>query len=154
MENQANRELTISRTFNAPRELVWKVWTDANHLKNWWGPKGFTNPLCEWPAQAGSKLLIHMKAPDGVIYPMDGEFREIIKPEKLVFMSAALDKNGGRLFEILNTIVFVEEAGKTKIVLHFVVSNVTAEGAPYLAGMEMGWNMSLDKLVDYIDDLK
>ncbi len=154
MEKQANKELTITRTFNAPRELVWKAWTDEKHIEQWWGPKGFTNPVCNWNATAGGDILIHMKAPDGVIYPMDGQFQEIIKPEKLVFTSAALDKNGSRLFEILNTITFFEESGKTKIVLHFVVSKITPEGAPYLTGQEMGWNMSLDKLTNYLHDLK
>ncbi len=154
MENQANKELTITRTFNAPRELVWKTWTDEKHIEQWWGPKGFTNPVCNWNAKSGGGILIHMKAPDGVIYPMDGVFQEVVNLEKIVFTSAALDKNGKRLFEILNTITFIEEGNKTKLVLYFVVSNVTAEGAPYLAGMEMGWNMSLDKLVDYLVNLK
>ena len=154
MENQPNKELTITRTFNAPRELVWKVWTDAQHLKNWWGPTGFTNPVCDWNAQAGNKLLIHMKAPDGVIYPMDGEFKEIIEQEKLVFTSAALDKNGGHLFEVLNTITFIEEGDKTKLILHFVASKITDEGAGYIGGMEMGWKLSLDKLDTLLGSLK
>ncbi len=154
MENQANKELTITRTFNAPRELVWKVWTEAKHIEQWWGPKGFTNPVCHWNAQVGDKLLIHMKAPDGVVYPMDGEFQEIVKQEKIVFTSAALDKSGGRLFEVLNTITFIEEGDKTKIILHFIFSKITPQGALHIAGAEMGWNMSLDKLSNYLVNLK
>ena len=63
----------------------------------------------------GGEILIHMQAPDKTIYPMDGEFHEIVEPEKLVFTAAALDKNGNRLFEILNTVTFSDENGKTKI---------------------------------------
>jgi len=149
-----NKELTITRTFNAPLQLVWATWTDVEHIKNWWGPKGFTNPICEWNAQVGNKINIHMKAPDGVVYPMDGEFKEIKQHEKIVFTSAALDKNDKHLFDILNTIHFIEEGDKTKLVLHFTMSNITAEGAPYLQGQEMGWNMSLDKLAILLNTLK
>lgn len=153
METQ-NKELTITRTFNAPLSLVWAAWTDVEHLKNWWGPKGFTNPVCQWNAEVGSKLYIEMQAPDGVRYPMDGEFKEMVLHEKIVFTAGALDKKGKRLFDILNSIHFVEEGDKTKLVLHFVISNITAEGAPYLQGQEMGWNMSLDKLATLLNTLE
>jgi uncharacterized protein YndB with AHSA1/START domain len=149
-----NKELTINRTFNAPLSLVWAAWTDVEHIKNWWGPKGFTNPVCNWNPETGSKIYIEMKAPDGVLYPMDGEFSEIKLHEKIVFSAGALDKSGKRLFDIQNTIHFMEEGDKTKLTLHFEISNITAEGAPYLKGQEMGWNMSLDKLAILLDNLK
>jgi len=151
MEN--NRELTITRTFNAPRALVWKTWTDAKHIEQWWGPKGFTNPVCEWNARTGGNILIHMKAPDGNIYPMDGTFMEIRQPDQIIFTCAALDLKGNRLFEVLNTITFIAEGDKTKLVLHFIVSKITLEAAPHLSGMEEGWNMSLDKLSKYLLNL-
>jgi len=150
----ATKELTITRTFNAPRELVWKTWTDVKHIEQWWGPTGFTNPVCEWNAKKGNKIFIQMKAPDGVIYPMDGVFGEIIQNEKIVFTSAALDKKGERLFEVLNTITFIEEGNKTKLILNLVFSNITPEGVPYIAGAEMGWNLSLTKLVALLTNLK
>jgi uncharacterized protein YndB with AHSA1/START domain len=154
MINSENKvELSITRIFDAPRELVWMAWTDVKHLKIWWGPKGFTNPVCEWVAQAGKKILIHMKAPNGITYPMDGEFTEVVDLEKLVFKTAALDDDGKRLFEILNTIQFSDDGGKTRIRLDFVAYNITPEGKPYLAGQEMGWNMSLDKLVELLKQI-
>jgi uncharacterized protein YndB with AHSA1/START domain len=149
-----NKELSITRTFNAPRKLVWEAWTNEKHIEQWWGPKGFTNPVCEWNAKTGSKILIHMKAPDGVIYPMDGEFQEIKLHEKIVFISAALDKNGKHLFEIMNTITFIEEGDKTKLVLHFIFSNIKPEGLQHIGGAEIGWNMSLDKLVTLLNSIK
>jgi len=154
MEQIANKELTITRTFNAPRELVWKAWTDERHIQQWWGPKGFTNPVCNWNAKAGGDILIHMKAPDGVIYPMDGRFQEIIDLERIVFTSAAIDKSGKHLFEVLNTITFIEEGIATKLILHFIFSKITAEGAPHIGGAETGWNMSLDKLSNYLVNVK
>jgi uncharacterized protein YndB with AHSA1/START domain len=153
METQT-KELTITRTFDAPRELVWEAWTNQKHIEQWWGPKGFTNPVCEWNAKVGGKINIHMKAPDGVHYPMDGVFGEIVKNEKIVFTSAALDKKGEHLFEILNTITFMDEGDKTKLVLHFIFSNIKPEGLKNIGGAEIGWNMSLDKLVILLNYLK
>lgn len=146
----AEKEMTITRLFNAPREIVFKAWTDVNQLKKWWAPKGFTNPVCEIDAAPGGKILIHMQAPDGIVYPMEGEFHEIVESEKLVFTSVALDEKEKRLFEILNTITFAEEDGKTKLTLHTAVSNIIPEAKPYLDGMNTGWNMSLDRLNDLL----
>ncbi len=141
--------MTLTRTIHAPRELVWEVWTNEKHLQHWWGPKGFTNPVCDWKVKEGNKLLVHMKGPDGMVYPMDGQFIEVKKPERLVFISAALDGNGQRLFEVMNTVTFTEKDGDTEIVLHASVSNIRSEGAHYLEGMNAGWNQSIDKLERY-----
>lgn len=142
----ASREMKLTRLINAPREKVFKAWVNKDELQKWWGPKGFTNPVCEIDAKPGGNILIHMKAPDGAVYPMDGMFHEIVEPEKIVFTSAALDKNGRRLFEVLNTVTFLEENGKTKVHIHAVVSNVRDEGRPYLEGMNQGWTQSIDRL--------
>ena len=149
MESQ-NKELTLTRIFDAPLDMVYKAWTERDQLAIWWGPKGFTNPLCEIDLRTGGDIRIHMQAPDGTIYPMNGRFMEIEANKRLVFMSAALDANDQPLFEIKNEVIFESEGNKTKITLHFTVSNVRPEAAPYLAGMEMGWNMSLDRLNDLI----
>jgi uncharacterized protein YndB with AHSA1/START domain len=142
------KEMKLIRMINAPRELVFRAWTDPAEVKKWWGPKDFTNPVCNVDATPGGEILIHMQAPDKTIYPMDGEFHEIVEPEKLVFTTAALDKNGNRLFEVLNTVTFAEENGKTKISLHALVSNITEEGKPYIDGMNEGWNQSIDRLAE------
>lgn len=149
-----SKELTITRIINAPIELVWKAWTDAKHIQQWWGPTGFTNPVCEWEPKTGNKIFIQMKAPDGEVYPMDGEFHEILEYEKLVFTSAALDKNGGHLFDVINTITFAEEGEKTKVTLNIIISNITTEGAPYIAGADKGWNLSLDRLNSLLNTLQ
>ena len=61
----AEREITITRVFNAPRALVFKAWADASELAQWWGPKGFTNPVCELDVRVGGAIRIQMRSPDG-----------------------------------------------------------------------------------------
>lgn len=141
------RELVITRVFDAPRELVFKAWTDQNHVAQWWGPKGFTNPLCKWEAKAGSTIRVNMQGPDGKVYPMGGAFREIIPPERLVFVTTAhFDDENKPILENLNTVTFEEYEGKTRLTLHVTVLKATPEAEGPLAGMKEGWSQSLDKL--------
>jgi uncharacterized protein YndB with AHSA1/START domain len=143
-------ELITTRIFDAPREVVFRAWTDPVRLKRWWGPRGFTNPVCEVDVRPGGAIRIDMRAPDGVVYPMTGTFIEIVEPERLVFTSSALDNNGEPLFEVLNRVTFAEEGGKTKLTVHVRVSKVRGEAAPHLAGMEQGWSMTLDRLAEEV----
>jgi uncharacterized protein YndB with AHSA1/START domain len=144
------QELVLTRVFDAPRELVFKVWTDPKHVAQWWGPKGFTNPVCELDLRPGGAILIHMRGPDGTVYPMTGVYQEVVRPERLVFTSGALDADGNPLFEVLTTVTFTEESGKTKQILKARVIKRTAQAAPYLAGMEAGWTQSLERLAAYV----
>jgi uncharacterized protein YndB with AHSA1/START domain len=140
------KAMIATRIFDAPRDVVFRAWTDPERLKRWWGPKSFTNPRCEVDVRPGGAIRIDMRAPNGIVYPMTGVFHEIVEPERLVFTSAALDKNGEPLFEILNTVTFAEEGGKTKLTVRASVSKAKPEAAPHLAGMEQGWSMTLDRL--------
>jgi uncharacterized protein YndB with AHSA1/START domain len=142
----AEREVTITRIFDAPRALVFKAWTDAEHLAQWWGPNGFTNPVCEIDPRVGGAIRIHMRSPDGAIYPMKGEIREIVAPERLVFTNIAVDAAGNPVTEGLTTVTFVEEGGKTKLTLHTRGAALVAQAVPYLQGMEYGWTQSIDRL--------
>jgi uncharacterized protein YndB with AHSA1/START domain len=142
----AEREITITRTFDAPRKLVFKAWTDAKELAQWWGPKGFTNPVCEIDPRVGGALRIHMRSPDGSIYPMKGEIREIVPPERLVFTNIAIDAAGKPVIDGLTTVTFADEGGKTKLTLHTRGTALVDYAAAYLQGMEMGWTQSIDKL--------
>src|ERR1700761_152564 len=96
-------ELTITRVFDAPRALVFGAWTDPVQLAQWWGPQGFTHPVCEFDARTGGRFRIHMRAPDGTLYPMEGEIREITPPERLAFTNIAVDEDGRRLLEGFTT---------------------------------------------------
>jgi uncharacterized protein YndB with AHSA1/START domain len=153
-EDYLGREFVIAREFDAPRELVFEAWTNPKHLAQWWGPRGFTNPVCEWDARPGREIYVVMRAPNGARYPMGGEFREIVAPEKLVFTSGALDEKGGMLFEFLHTATFTEANGKTKLILRSRVTKTTGEANKYIGGFEAGMTQSLEKLVEFLADIK
>lgn len=144
-------DLVITRVFNAPRELVFKAWTDTKHMAQWWGPNGFTNPVCELDLRTGGAIRIDMRAPNGVVYPMKGVFEEIDEPERLVFLSSALDDKGNSMFDVLNTVTFAEQRGKTQLTLHARVVKVTAQAPQYLQGMQVGWTQSLDRLGAHLE---
>lgn len=144
------RELFLTRVFDAPRELVFKAWTDPKHVQKWWGPRGFTNPVCELDVRPGGAMRIDMRGPDGTVFPMTGVYTEIVAPERLAFTSGALDKDGTPLFEVLSTVTFTEQAGKTTIKLHARVVRATPAAAPHLAGMEIGWTQTIDRLGDFV----
>jgi len=149
-----DQELVLTRVFNAPRELVWEVWTKQEHIQQWWGPKGFTNPVCEWNASPKQPLMVHMQAPDGEIFPMGGEFIELVKPERFVFVTSALDSEGKTIFKEHNTIVLKEMGNQTKFAITASVTNITDHAAvPDLVSMNFGWNSSIDKLQDYLKQL-
>jgi uncharacterized protein YndB with AHSA1/START domain len=146
----ADREIVITRVFDAPRGLVFRAWTDPKHVARWWGPDGFTNPVCELDLRPGGAIRIDMRGPDGTVYPMAGAYREIVEPERLVFVSAALDAEGTSLFEVLTTVTFAERGGKTALTLQAKVIRASAGAAPYLEGMEAGWTQSLERLAGYL----
>jgi uncharacterized protein YndB with AHSA1/START domain len=144
------RELVLTRTIDAPRELVWAAWTDPKHVALWWGPKGFTNPVCELDVRPGGTIRIDMRAPDGTVYPMTGIYQAIDTPARLVFTSAALDEAGKPLFEVLNTVTFAAQGGKTKLTVQAKVVKSTAKAAPYLDGMEEGWKQTIERLAAHV----
>lgn len=155
MAIQANRaqtpktEIEITRVINAERAMVFKAWTDPKQLAAWWGPRGFSAPLCRADARPGGEIYIEMRGPDGVVYPMKGTYREVVPPERIVFVSAALDQAGNPLFEVLNTVTLAEQGKKTVLTLHGRVLTKTALADQYLAGMEIGWNQTLDRLAEF-----
>lgn len=143
-------DLNLQRTFAAPRELVFKAWTDPARLAAWWGPRGFTNPVCRFDARVGGEIYIDMQAPDGTVFPMGGTVDEIDPPSRLVFTSAALDQAGKPMFEVKTTAEFSEADGGTELNLSVRVVSAPAGAEVYLRGMEEGWSMSLDKLQEYL----
>jgi uncharacterized protein YndB with AHSA1/START domain len=139
--------LILERTLNAPRELVFQTWIDPKHLAQWWGPKDFTNPVCEVDARPGGSIRITMQAPDGTLIPTEGIFLEITPPERIVFSNNAFkDAKGQAQLETRNTITFTEANGKTKLTVQAVVTKAGPNVAVSLAGMENGWIESLDRL--------
>lgn len=141
----AERELTITRTFAAPRALVFAAWTDARHLAQWWGPHGFTNPVCEIDPRVGGKLRIDMRGPDGTTHHMEGAIREIVAPERLVIANW-VDVAGRRALEGQFTVTFAERDGKTTMTLHARAAALVEEARLWLDGMNEGWGQSIERL--------
>jgi uncharacterized protein YndB with AHSA1/START domain len=144
-------ELHLRRFFKAPRQLVFDAWTEAEMMKQWWGPKCFTNPVCEVDARGGGAIRIHMRGPDGMVYPMEGRFVEFYPPHRFHFTSSPLDKDGNAVFETWTSVFFDEVNGGTEVVLDVHVTKSTPQAAPYLKGMNAGWNQSLDRLEDFVE---
>lgn len=149
------KELTLTREFTAPVNMVFKAWTDQELVKQWWGPNGVTNPICEVNPIVGGTMHIVMLAGEelgplkGQEWPMTGTFNEIEENKKIVFTGNAI-VNNKPVLETLTTVTFEEANGKTKITVHIVVTKTTPEAAGPMSGMEMGWNQQLDKFVNFI----
>jgi uncharacterized protein YndB with AHSA1/START domain len=146
----ANRELTITRTFDAPRDLVFKAWTDPKHVAQWWGPHGFTNPVCEVDARPGGNILIHMRGPDGTIHAMTGIFWEVVVPDRIVFTTTVVDANGSHVLEGYNVVTFAERGRKTVMTLQAKAVGFVAIAEQMLKGMEAGWTQSIDRLEQFV----
>lgn len=144
------REITLIRIFDAPRELVFQMWTDPAHVAQWWGPSGFTNPVCKVDARPGGAIHIVMRAPNGMEHPMNGVFQEFSPPEKIVFTNNALDKEGNPILKGLTTVTFADENGKTRLTLKTSAVALVDYGAQHLAGMNAGWSQSLDCLAEHL----
>ena len=143
--------LTITRILNAPREVVFKAWTDPAQLAQWWSPHGFTRSVSELDARPGGALRTAMRGPDGAVYPDTGVFHEIVPPERLVFTSVGIADEAGRpLLQVRNTVTFADLGGRTKLTLQAVVVTAAPAVAGALAGMAEGWSQSLDKLAEYL----
>lgn len=154
---ESKRELTITRTFDAPLEMVWKAWTDPKMVKKWWGPKGVTNPVCEWDARPNGKINIVMLAGKelgdfaGQKWPMTGTFREVTPKSRIVYASDALDDVKDIMIVAETTIDFEKLEGKTKMNLHIIVTKMNGPKAEFaIQGMEAGWNQQIDKLTEML----
>jgi len=150
LSNPMEREVIITRVLNAPRELVFQAWTDPVHMARWWGPKDWTNPVCELDVRVGGAWRIVMRAPDGGDYPCAGVYREIVPPERLVFTNDAFDQAGTPLLQGLTTVTFEELGGKTQLTVKARAVGLVPYAPMMLKGMEAGWSQSLDRLTGYI----
>jgi len=139
-------DVTLTRVIEAPRELVWAAWTEPRHIAKWWGPKSFTNPVCELDVRVGGKILIHMRAPDGTVYPMTGVFREVGKPERLAFIAFAEGLDGTKYLESLTEVSFEAQGARTRVTVKASAKGLHPLAAQMLAGMEAGWTQSLERL--------
>lgn len=145
----AERELVITRIFDAPRELVFKAWTDPNHAKNWWGPKDYPAIQLEMDVRPGGAWRGCLRSTEtGKDLWHGGLFREVAPPERLVF-TFAWDEEGERGLETLVTVIFTELNGKTRMIFH----HAPFESIEERDGHQGGWTSTFDRLDDYLREL-
>jgi uncharacterized protein YndB with AHSA1/START domain len=148
------RTIVITRVFDAPRELVFKAWTDPKHVAQWWGPQGFTSPLCEMDLRVGGVFRVHMRGPDGVTYPCKGVYREVREPERIVYSGEAEEGSvgcgAGLPPRALVTVTFTERDGKTTVTIHTRLQSAADREAAVQTGFNAGWASSLDRLADHL----
>lgn len=152
----------ISREINAPRELVWKSWTESERLTQWWGPKGATVGYAKMDFRQGGTFhyRFHYAGQDmwGKKY-----YREIVKPERIVFINTFSDEQGAVTHhplsptwpaELLTTVTFEEREGKTTVTIEWTPINATAEELKTFdegrGSMKQGWTGTLDQLADLL----
>jgi uncharacterized protein YndB with AHSA1/START domain len=153
VETAPLNDLTITRVFDAPRELVWQAWTDPEQVKRWWGPKHYTSPAAQLDFREGGKYLFCMRSPEGKNYWSTGVYQEIIEHERIVCTESFADDKGNVVpathfsmsadfpMEMQLTITFDVREGKTQMTLHHAgVPRVMLELA------RAGWNESFDKM--------
>lgn len=153
------REITITRIFDAPRERVWKAWTDPEMMKKWWGPKNFTAPVIKIDLRVGGTYLYCMRGSDGKDYWSTGVYREIVPMERIVATDSFADEKGNPVpashygmpgdwpSELLVTVTFEDYQGKTKLTLRHV--GIPAGQMSDLT--EAGWKESFDKLAEALE---
>ena len=160
------RPFVITRVLAAPLDLVWRVWTEREHLMRWFGPKGCVVPRCELELRPGGVFHYALQTPDGTVMWGRWLFREVVPTRRLVFVSSFSDEKGGSTrhplssewpLETLSTITFAEHAGigrGTTVVVEWIPINAsTAERAVFAAAqgsMQQGWTGTFEQLAAYL----
>lgn len=161
-ESNAAERMVVTRVFDAPRELVWKAWTDPNYAKQWWGPKGFTSPVYDMDFRVGGKFRICMKSPEGQEFWNGGEYHEIVPFEKIVLSMYFADPEGNKVepehygieheaVEDAYDVITFEDLGKGQTKLTFV-GNEKMEDARNSGQLE-GMNQILEKFAVLVEGL-
>jgi uncharacterized protein YndB with AHSA1/START domain len=139
--SSSDRELVITRVFDAPRDLVFAAWTDPSSAARWWGPQGYTTISCEIDARPGGAWTRRLRSPEGREVFMRGIYREVVAPERLVF-TLAIESDP----ETLVTITFADVGGKTELTLREAVFETVAARDSHVAG----WAGALERLAAFL----
>ena len=142
----AQRELVVSRLIDAPRALVFKAWTQPEHVARWWGPQGFTTIHCDMDIRVGGKYRCAMRSPQGTEHWKVGVYREIVEPERIVFTFAWEDADGNPGPELMTTVTFEERGTKTLLTLHQSTFQTTGQRDSH----GTGWTSCLERFAEYM----
>jgi uncharacterized protein YndB with AHSA1/START domain len=162
-EDFTGREFVITREFEAPRELVWKAWTERERLMQWFGPKGFVMPAAKMDFRPGGIFHFCLRSPDGKEMWGKWTFREIAAPERIVLVHCFSDERGGITRhpasptwprEMLSTTTFQALDGRTRLTVQWFPLNATEEELKTFDsardGMKGGWTGTFEQLAEYL----
>jgi uncharacterized protein YndB with AHSA1/START domain len=148
-----DREIVITRVFNAPRELVWKAWTQPEHLSRWWGPKGWTLPICKMDFRVDGTWYYCMKGPEGEESCGLAVYREIDEPERIVYTDYFANAQGNPVEgmpESLVTVNFTDQNGNTLVTSSVLYPTTEDRDRVLQMGMAEGITESLDRLDEHL----
>lgn len=151
------RVLVISRRLKAPRQLVWRTFADPYHLAQWWGPQGYTNPVCELDFRVGGHWYNVMRSSDGRELPVNSQFIEIVPPERIVYRNAPPKGEvwqGNPPPSFVRTITFEEDDGHTVLTIRAEFDTTEDFQKARTRGFVEGTNSSIDKLADHLRSLQ
>jgi uncharacterized protein YndB with AHSA1/START domain len=148
----SDREIAMTRVFDAPRSLVFEAWTKPEHVRHWWGCDGSTLTVCEIDLRPGGVWRFVLRMPDGSDHPFKGVYREIVRPERLVYTECYDEPSIGSP-EWLTTVIFEEQGGKTKLTSTCLHASVEARDGHLNAGMEAGAAQTFDRLAEHLKSM-
>lgn len=144
----SDRQIVLSREFDAPRELVWRAYTDPAHINNWWGPNGFTNTLHEMDVRPGGRWRFIMHGPDGKDWSNRVVYHEVVEPERLVYLHGEDVDDDPGAFHV--TITFDDLGGRTRVTQKMVFATAAQRaGVEQFGAVELG-KQTLEKLAAYL----
>lgn len=147
----ADREMVLTRLVDAPRELVWKAFTEPEHVAQWWGPDGFRNTIHEMDVRPGGVWRFIMHGPDGVDYLNHVEYIEVLEPERLVYVNREDVEGAPEHFTA--TVTFEERGGKTQVTLRAVFPTDEEYRKAVDHGAIEGGQQTLGRLAEYLKDM-
>lgn len=145
--------IVLSRTFDAPRQLVFQMFTEPRHLAQFWGPKVTHVSVCAVDLRVGGEFRVDMRGPDDAIYSCTGTYREIVPPERIVYAATTADDNpcgAGLPPRSVVTLTFAMVGQKTKLTVHAQLESVAARDAAIAGGFSAGWNDAFDRIEEML----
>jgi uncharacterized protein YndB with AHSA1/START domain len=155
VSDTSDREIIITREFDAPRELVWEAITNPKHVVNWWGPRGFSTTIEHMDFRPGGTWKQVMHGPDGTNYPNQSVFKEIVKPERIVYAHGGGKEGGKDLHFTMTWTLDTIAPGKTRVTIHQVYA--TAEDCNFVAkeyGAIEGGKQTLERLAEFLAEMQ
>lgn len=143
---ERERELVITRILDAPRDVVFRAWTEPDRVARWWGPQGFVTTYCDMDIRPGGAFRVCMRSPEGAEHWKQGIYREIVAPERLVFTFAWEDAEGKPGHQTLVTVTLADRGGRTELTLHQAVFETVAARDDH----RRGWTSTLQRFAEYL----